>query len=107
MTLKSLNAWFQEFCRQPGMHHSMHRGSMARAASTAPISATSQPNSVSIAEVHFLEDSSLPQMSIVGESARNICYPIPSENLQQSGICSGTRRLLIPLKKGIFFREIA
>ena len=41
---KSLNAWLQRFSRKPGIHHRMHRGSMARAASAAPMSSTSQPN---------------------------------------------------------------
>ena len=40
----SLNACPQLFWRKPGMHHSMHSGSMARAASAVPMSATSQPN---------------------------------------------------------------
>ena len=40
----SLNACTQSFCRKPGMHQSMHSGSIARAASTLPMSAVSQPN---------------------------------------------------------------
>ena len=42
----SLNACGDQPLRAtPGMHHSMHNGSIARAASSAPISAVSQPNS--------------------------------------------------------------
>ena len=41
----TLNACTQSFFRNPGMHQSMHRGSMARAASARPASSTSQPNS--------------------------------------------------------------
>lgn len=37
----SLNACVQLLFRNPGMHHSMHSGSIARAASTFPISAMS------------------------------------------------------------------
>src|SRR5690348_7353657 len=41
---KSLNAWVHSFRRKPGMHQSMHSGSMARAASAPPMSAVSHPN---------------------------------------------------------------
>jgi len=40
----SLNAWFHSLRLKPGMSHSMHSGSMARAASAVPKSAVSQPN---------------------------------------------------------------
>ena len=42
--VSSLNACTQSFRRKPGMHHSMHSGSIARAASAFPMSAVSQPN---------------------------------------------------------------
>jgi hypothetical protein len=40
----SLKACVQRFCRRPGMHQSMQSGSMARPASTLPMSSVSQPN---------------------------------------------------------------
>lgn len=42
--VSSLKAWVHWLLRKPGMHHNMHRGSMARAASALPISAVSHPN---------------------------------------------------------------
>ena len=42
--LSSLNACDHWFRRNPGMHQRMHSGSIARAASTVPMSAVSQPN---------------------------------------------------------------
>ena len=41
---RSLKAWVHSFFVKPRMHQSMHKGSMARAASTLPMSAVSQPN---------------------------------------------------------------
>lgn len=42
--VRSLKACDHSFRRKPGMHQSMHSGSMARAASALPMSAASQPN---------------------------------------------------------------
>ena len=42
--LSSLKACDHSFRRNPGMHQRMHSGSMARAASTVPMSAVSHPN---------------------------------------------------------------
>src|SRR5205823_12127851 len=42
--LSSLNACDHRLLRKPGIHQRMHSGSIARAASTVPMSAVSQPN---------------------------------------------------------------
>src|ERR1700691_971878 len=63
---RSLKAWNQSFRIKPGMHHSMHSGSIARAASALPISATSQPNCSQMPRTVALALSSLPQMNMVG-----------------------------------------
>ena len=52
--------------RSPGIHQSMQRGSMARAASTAPMSSVSHPNRSRIPVTCFLAASSLPQMNMEG-----------------------------------------
>ncbi len=40
----NLKAWTHSLRRKPGMHQSIHRGSIARAASALPMSAVSHPN---------------------------------------------------------------
>ena len=40
----NLKACTQSFATKPGIHHSMHSGSIARAAKAGPMSAVSQPN---------------------------------------------------------------
>src|SRR6185437_15606468 len=62
----SLKACVHSLCLSPGMHQSMHSGSMARAASTPPISSTSQPNWSSSGVMRSLALWSAPQMNIVG-----------------------------------------
>ena len=42
--VSSLKACIQSLWRRPGMHQSMHNGSIARAASALPMSAVSHPN---------------------------------------------------------------
>lgn len=42
--LNSANACVHSLRKKPGIHQSMHSGSIARAASTLPMSAVSQPN---------------------------------------------------------------
>src|SRR5688500_18619514 len=62
-SLKACDHWF---LRNPGMHHSMHNGSIALALSTLPISSTSNPNFSSISCTFFFASSLFPQMNMVG-----------------------------------------
>src|SRR5579863_2017119 len=57
--VSSLNACIHSLRRKPGMHHNIQRGSIARAASTLPISAVSQPNWARIPATAFFATSSL------------------------------------------------
>jgi hypothetical protein len=67
----TLNARFDQlFRRMPGMHQSMHSGSIARAASTLPMSSVSQPKRSRFACACSLAAPSLPQMNIDGFDAR-------------------------------------
>jgi len=44
LSLSSLKACVHSLRKKPGIHHSMHSGSIARAASALPMSAVSHPN---------------------------------------------------------------
>src|ERR1700760_3827196 len=64
--LSSLKAWVQLLDWKPGMHHKMQSGSMARAASTPPMSSVSQPKRSRTSRASALAPASLPQMNIDG-----------------------------------------
>src|SRR5678815_2816608 len=74
--LSNLNAWFHSCLSRPGMHHSIHNGSMALAASTFPMSVVSQPNCSSTPFTILFADSSFPQMNMVGLPALNCGFTI-------------------------------
>src|ERR671922_1564077 len=63
---RSLKACAHSFLRNPGMHHSMHNGSIALALCTLPISSTSNPNFSSIPRTFFFASSLFPHMNMVG-----------------------------------------
>lgn len=56
-----LNACVQECSLNPGMHHSMQRGSIARAALAVPMSQPSHPNALMIPATTCLACGSFPQ----------------------------------------------
>src|SRR4029079_7950573 len=62
----TLNACVHSFCRNPGMHQRMHSGSIARAASAAPRSSTSQPKVSHTPRTISFAASPFPQMNMVG-----------------------------------------
>lgn len=91
----NLNAWVHSLRVNPGMHHSMHRGSMARAASAGPISATSHPNWSRTRATVFFAAASLPQMNMVGRpsaySGFTICG-LPTElKALTNRVCGNSR----------------
>ncbi len=59
--LSSLNACVHECSRNPGMHHNMQSGSMARAAVAVPMSQPSHPNWLMIVATACLADALFPQ----------------------------------------------
>src|SRR5215831_10808251 len=72
----SLNAWPHSLRVKPGISQSIHNGSIARAASTLPMSAVSQPNWSRIAPTVALAAGLLPQMNIVGLPSANCGFTI-------------------------------
>ena len=62
----TLKACIQSFRKKPGMHQSMHRGSIAARLRPPPQSSVSQPNCVEDAARPSFAPASLPQMNIVG-----------------------------------------
>src|SRR5579862_1286663 len=69
--LSNLNACDHWLRRKPGMHHKMHKDSMAPAAPDLPISSVSHPNAVRISVTRRLARSSSPQMNMVGFPSLN------------------------------------
>jgi hypothetical protein len=67
------------------MHHSMHNGSMALAASALPMSAVSQPNWSRIPVTPLLASAWLPQMNVVG---------LPADRVPIIAWCPGLRKPL-------------
>src|SRR5439155_540386 len=62
----SLNACVHWLRRKPGMHQRTHSGSIARAASTLPMSSTSQPKRARIDFTSSFASARFPQMNMVG-----------------------------------------
>src|SRR6185312_1121758 len=78
----TLNACVHSLWRKPGMHQSMHSGSIARAAVAPPRSSVSQPNCSRMPVTVCLAAASLPQMNIVGRPAANFgltIFAFPTE----------------------------
>jgi hypothetical protein len=91
-SLKACPHWLR---RKPGMHHSMHRGSMARALSTEPISSVSQPNAVRMPRTSAFAWSLLPQMNMLGLPPRKDGFTIKAFPTQEKALtrkAPGARR---------------
>src|SRR6188768_2114441 len=76
------------------MHHSIARGSIARAPAALPISAVSQPNDSSTAVTSAFAPSLLPQINIVGRPSEKEGFTIsvlPTEQNDFTKCASGAR----------------
>src|SRR5438067_12531780 len=62
----NLNACDHWLLSMPGIHHKIHKGSIARADSTLPMSSVSQPNASRISFTVFFASSLFPQINMLG-----------------------------------------